>query len=62
MVIGGARPLQGCNHVATHRERALARIISKSRFRQPRVFSISALVYETNRQIIGTIWHSEYQA
>jgi hypothetical protein len=30
MVIGRARPLQRCNHVATHRERALPRIIAVS--------------------------------
>jgi hypothetical protein len=34
MVIGRARPLQGCNHIARHRERALRRLISKSRLSQ----------------------------
>ena len=58
MVIGRARPLQGCNHIATHRERALTRIISKKPTQPASGISILTSVYETNRQIIEIICHS----
>jgi hypothetical protein len=54
MVIGRARPLQGCNHIATHRERALPRIISESRLIQSRYFHIY-LAYETIKHIIEIV-------
>ena len=61
MVIGRARPLQGCNHVATHRACPDSDHLQKPAQPVAGILHLG-LVYETTGQIIEIICHSEFQS